>query len=99
MNQGEDKRRKTLRLPRAKGSARRFTEYTPLTTPRERILAEYANAEFKDGGVRRPKPTPLKPGVDRSKYCQYHQSYGHITEDLIHLKDAIETLIKAWRLR
>ncbi|MCI77932.1 hypothetical protein A2U01_0099202, partial [Trifolium medium] len=32
--------------------------------------------------------------MDRSKYCRYHRSYGHVTEDCIHLKEAIEILIQ-----
>ncbi|MCI63371.1 hypothetical protein A2U01_0084628, partial [Trifolium medium] len=26
--------------------------------------------------------------------CRYHRSYGHVTEDCVHLKDAIEILIQ-----
>ncbi|MCI92534.1 gag-pol polyprotein, partial [Trifolium medium] len=34
------------------------------------------------------------PHMDKSKYCHYHRSYGHVTEDCIHLKDSIEILIQ-----
>ena len=34
-----------------RGLAGHFTEYTLLTASRERILTEFANAEFKDGGL------------------------------------------------
>ncbi|CAI8591639.1 unnamed protein product [Vicia faba] len=81
-----------------RGPSGRFTEYTPLTTSRERILVECASTDFKDGGVKRPRPAPAKPGIDQSKYCQYHRSHGHLTEDCVHLKDTIETLIKGGRL-
>ena len=81
-----------------RGPSGHFTEYTPLTASRERILAECSNTYFKDGSVKRPRPAPAKPGVDMSKYCQYHRSHGHLTEDCVHLKDAIETLIKGGRL-
>ncbi|MCI89109.1 hypothetical protein A2U01_0110397, partial [Trifolium medium] len=32
--------------------------------------------------------------MDKGKYCRYHRSYGHVTEDCVHLKDAIEILIQ-----
>ena len=89
---------KPLDIREQRGPSGRFTEYTPLTASRERILAECASTDFKDGGVKRPRPAPAKPGVDRSKYCQYHRCHGHLTEDCVHLKDAIETLIKGGRL-
>ncbi|MCH96292.1 hypothetical protein A2U01_0017276 [Trifolium medium] len=37
---------------------------------------------------------PAKANVGRGKYCRYHRSYGHVTEDCVHLKDAIEILIQ-----
>ncbi|MCI59560.1 hypothetical protein A2U01_0080815, partial [Trifolium medium] len=32
--------------------------------------------------------------MDKGKYCHYHRSYGHVTEDCVYLKDAIEILIQ-----
>ncbi|XP_058730435.1 uncharacterized protein LOC131602338 [Vicia villosa] len=81
-----------------RGPFGRFTEYTPLTAPRESIWTECKSIEFKDGGVCVPKPGAPRPGADKSKWCKYHKSYGHLTEDCVHLKDAIETLIKEGRL-
>ncbi|MCI51985.1 hypothetical protein A2U01_0073229, partial [Trifolium medium] len=66
----------------------------PLNAPRERILAEVSSADFKKAGIRFPKQLPAKANVDRGKYCRYHRSYGHVTEDCVHLKDAIEILIQ-----
>ncbi|MCI35423.1 hypothetical protein A2U01_0056644, partial [Trifolium medium] len=50
-------------------------------------------------GVKFPKQTPYKPGQDKSRYCIYHKSYGHLTDDCIQLKDAIEILIRNGQLR
>ncbi|GAU40250.1 hypothetical protein TSUD_219610 [Trifolium subterraneum] len=36
---------------------------------------------------------------NRSRYCAYHKSYGHLTEDCIQLKDAIEILICNGKLK
>ncbi|KAK2389826.1 hypothetical protein QL285_063389 [Trifolium repens] len=87
-NNGKEKVREPKALPS------KFTNYTPLNAPRERILAEVSAAEFKKHGIRFPKQIPTKPGVDKGKYCRFHRSYGHVTEDCVHLKDAIEILFQ-----
>ncbi|KAI5448654.1 hypothetical protein KIW84_015887 [Lathyrus oleraceus] len=106
-----DKRReeRPRELREGRGPAGRYSEYTLLTAPRERILAECINSEFKQGRVRFPKPsapkphTPKpsapKPHTDKSKYCRFHRSHGHVTEDCVHLKDAIEILIQEGHLK
>ncbi|GAU26664.1 hypothetical protein TSUD_314410 [Trifolium subterraneum] len=90
---GRDKSRE----PR--GPPSQFTNYTPLLVPREIVLAECAASNFKNAGIRFPKSTPFKPGQDRSRYCAYHKSYGHLTEDCIQLKDAIKILIRNGKLK
>ncbi|MCI31767.1 hypothetical protein A2U01_0052979, partial [Trifolium medium] len=72
----------------------KFTGYTPLKALRERIVAEVAAADFKKAGIHFPNQLPAKATADKSKYCRYHRSHGHMTEDCVHLKDAIEILIQ-----
>ena len=43
--------------------------------------------------VRFPKQIPAKANTDKTKYCRFHKSHEHNTDDCIHLKDAIEILI------
>ncbi|XP_058759563.1 uncharacterized protein LOC131632862 [Vicia villosa] len=81
-----------------RGPAGRFNDYTPLNASREKILAECKSTKFKNSCIRPPKSNPARTGTDKSKYCKYHKSHGHLTEECIHLKDAIETLIKEGRL-
>ncbi|MCI69435.1 hypothetical protein A2U01_0090697, partial [Trifolium medium] len=40
-----------------------------------------------------------KPHQDKSKWCRYHKAHGHVTEECIHLKDAIEVLIRDGHLK
>ncbi|MCI58613.1 hypothetical protein A2U01_0079868, partial [Trifolium medium] len=54
---------------------------------------------FKNVGIKFPKQVPPKPYHDKSKYCRYHKSHGHVTEECIHLKDAIEILIRNGHLK
>ncbi|XP_058786759.1 uncharacterized protein LOC131661292 [Vicia villosa] len=82
-----------------KGPARKFREYTPLNTSRERILNEWANIEFQTGNVRFPKSMSARPNMDKSKFCRFHKGHGHNIEDCIHLKDAIEILIREGHLK
>ncbi|XP_058732618.1 uncharacterized protein LOC131604174 [Vicia villosa] len=37
--------------------------------------------------------------MDKSKFCRFHKGHGHNTEDCIHLKDAIEILIREGHLK
>ncbi|MCI13553.1 hypothetical protein A2U01_0034671, partial [Trifolium medium] len=76
-----------------------FANYTPLNKSREAILAECNSSEFTKAGIKFLKQPPPKPNQDRSRYCRYHKSYGHLIEDCIQLKDAIEILIRNRQLR
>ncbi|XP_058726074.1 uncharacterized protein LOC131597391 [Vicia villosa] len=82
-----------------KALAEKFRVYTPLNASRECILNECANAEFQTGKVRFPKTMPARPNVDKSKFCRFHKGHVHNTEDCIHLKDAIEILIREGHLK
>ncbi|XP_058724210.1 uncharacterized protein LOC131595762 [Vicia villosa] len=97
---GQDKRRddRARDVKERRGPAGRFNDYTPLNTSREKILSDCQNAEFKKSNIRPPKSNPTRPGTDKSKYCKYHKSHGHMTDECVHLKDAIETLIKEGHL-
>ncbi|GAU24659.1 hypothetical protein TSUD_322670 [Trifolium subterraneum] len=90
---GDEKKREGGKVRDAKPPKSQFTYHTPLNAPRDRILSEISNAEFKSAGIRFPKQLPAKPNVDKKKFCRFHKSYGHVTDDCVHLKDAIEILI------
>ena len=63
---------------------------THLTTNCTMILEESFNLEVPD---RLPHTKPPRPGSDATKYCRYHHSIGHNTEDCWGLMDKIEELI------
>ncbi|GAU35488.1 hypothetical protein TSUD_384430 [Trifolium subterraneum] len=88
---GEEKKREGGKVREAKPPKSQFTYHTPLNAPRDRILSEISNAEFKSAGIRFPKQLPAKPNVDKKKFCRFHKSYWHVTDDCVHLKDAIES--------
>jgi hypothetical protein len=75
-----------------------FSIYTPINASRKHILTECYNSEFKEGVLKFPKQAPAKPDQDKTKWCMYHRAHGHVTEECIHLKDAIEALIHQGKL-
>ncbi|GAU19161.1 hypothetical protein TSUD_89260 [Trifolium subterraneum] len=91
---GDEKKRESGKVREAKPPKSQFTYHTPLNAPRDRILSEISSADFKSAGIRFPKQLPAKPNVDKKKFCRFHKSYGHVTDDCVHLKDAIEILIQ-----
>ena len=98
---GGDKRRddRPRESREHKGLSGGFHDYTPLTVSREKILTECTNSEFKQAGVCFPKQLPTRSNTDKTKYCRFHKSHDHNTEDCIHLKDAIEILIRDGHLK
>ncbi|CAL0328659.1 unnamed protein product [Lupinus luteus] len=74
----------------------KYSAYTPLNASRSRILQEVLTTHL----VQLPRPRPAKPGPqDRSKYCEYHSMFGHLTNDCTQLRDTIEDLIQAGHLQ
>ncbi|XP_052724059.1 uncharacterized protein LOC128193907 [Vigna angularis] len=72
----------------------RYERYTPLNTPRARVLEEALNADLI-----RARPSRSSPKEDGTKHCTYHLNIGHNTEDRTVLKDKVEELIRAGHLR
>ncbi|MCH83581.1 hypothetical protein A2U01_0004407 [Trifolium medium] len=91
-------RRKGQGRQRTENPERNYIGYTPLNTPHETILQECANAEFAEAGIRPPREIRENPRTDTTKFCRFHRSAGHDTEDCIQLKDAIEDLIRIGKL-
>lgn len=82
------KRNKKYYPPRAK-----FIYYTPLNTERDDILCTITHEPF----FRKPPPLgkPKYP-PDKSKRCEYHQDFGHTTQECNKLKEDLKRWIQ-WR--
>ncbi|XP_010670084.2 uncharacterized protein LOC104887185 [Beta vulgaris subsp. vulgaris] len=72
-----------------KGRPYKYQNYTPLTISRARIFEMHS----KDDKRQRPRKMYYK-GRDKSKWCEFHDDYGHKTDDCKDLKDGIEDLIR-----
>ncbi|XP_025670704.1 uncharacterized protein [Arachis hypogaea] len=72
----------------------KFSNYTPLTAPITEIYHKIA-----DRGII-PKARQLKERTSGNKtlYCDYHQGYGHRTQDCFDLKDALKQAIRDGKL-
>jgi len=67
---------------------------------REKIIVEIAVADLAEASVKPPKASSQeRKGVKKTKYCRFHKCHAHVTDDCIHLKDAIELLIQRGRLK
>ncbi|XP_021768499.1 uncharacterized protein LOC110732802 [Chenopodium quinoa] len=74
----------------------RYDSYIPLTLPRAKI---YSTTKDK-GRFKKPRPLPpwhQQKGKDR--WCEFHKSPGHRTEDCLQLKDQIKDLIQKGYLK
>ncbi|XP_061367835.1 uncharacterized protein LOC133310850 [Gastrolobium bilobum] len=49
--------------------------------------------------VERPRPLKSKSGLDRNKYCAFHDQNGHTTDDCWDLRDAIEKHVREGKLK
>ncbi|CAJ2636234.1 unnamed protein product [Trifolium pratense] len=92
-------RRRGERPREPRGPPSTFSNYTPLNRSQEEIWKECNSAEFTKAGIKFPRQQPTKPGQDKSRYCKYHKGYGHLTDDCIQLKDAIEILIRNGQIK
>lgn len=72
----------------------KYAVYTLLNTTRAQILDEVYHAGF----VEYPPWSSVPELADRRKYCRFHHTYGHTTEDCIEWKDQIEKLVQMGQL-
>ncbi|XP_010667003.1 uncharacterized protein LOC104884108 [Beta vulgaris subsp. vulgaris] len=67
----------------------KFDAYTQLTTSRSQIYLMNKDSNKSQ----RPKQMFHK-NRDKSKWCDFHEDHGHLTEDCRHLKDNLEDLVR-----
>ena len=72
-----------------------FDNYTPLNTSLENVYLQTCNTmQYK-----KPAPKPsMERQVQTGKFCRFHESYGHNTNECRHLQDLIEKLIRERKL-
>jgi hypothetical protein len=88
-------RRKANPLMKAKDPSVASHNTHPWQCPGKKILAKIATTDLKEAGIKPPKaPSQEKKGTDKTKNCWFHKFHRHLTDDCIHLKDAIEILIQ-----
>ncbi|XP_057745744.1 uncharacterized protein LOC130963659 [Arachis stenosperma] len=75
----------------------RYETYTQFNTKRDDIIKEILNSKLikpprKAGSYPEPK------NIDKSKYCTFHQKYGHTTDECVIAKDLLERLARQGHL-
>jgi len=71
---------------KTKGSRPYPRDYTLLNTRRETILREYYATEFRAASIKAPQSLKESARTDKMKYCSYHRSWGHDTEECFQLR-------------
>lgn len=71
------------------GGHQQHQNFTPLNTSRTKVLVAIRNHP----SLQRPRPLAPNSG-DQSKYCDYHQGFGHKTENCSRLKQEIERFVR-----
>ena len=98
-----DKKKETQSVGQTTGKKKKlpsrkpkFTNFTPLIMPIEQVLMQIRD----DLSLQWSKPisTPAKRR-DKNKYCRFHQDHGYRTDECMHLKDQVETLIRKGKLQ
>nr|XP_029154560.1 uncharacterized protein LOC114927776 [Arachis hypogaea] len=75
----------------------RYDSYTQFNTKRDDIIKEILNSKL----IRPPRKAgnyPESKGVDKSKYCTFHQKHGHTTDECVIAKDLLERLARQGHL-
>ncbi|XP_019178823.1 PREDICTED: uncharacterized protein LOC109173956 [Ipomoea nil] len=70
----------------------RAPDFTPLNRPAVDVL------RFSQSCNMIQLPEPQREGRDKTKYCAYHRSKGHETEDCTTLRQVIEELLRSGKL-
>ncbi|XP_025662052.1 uncharacterized protein [Arachis hypogaea] len=75
----------------------RYESYTQFNTKRDDIIKKILNSKLikpprKAGSYPEPK------NIDKSKYCTFHQKYGHTTDECVIAKDLLERLARQGHL-
>nr|XP_025676136.1 uncharacterized protein LOC112776263 [Arachis hypogaea] len=75
----------------------RYDSYTKFNTKRDDIIKEILNSKL----IKPPRKAgnyPESKGVDRSKYCTFHQKHGHTTDECVIAKDLLKRLARQGHL-
>ncbi|XP_059458240.1 uncharacterized protein LOC132187819 [Corylus avellana] len=82
-------------VPKTEPRRREDRRFTPLNTRVNEVFMEIR----RDPAFRWPSKLRGDPRKrDRTKFCEYHNDHGHLTEDCITLRQEIETFIRNGRL-
>ena len=88
--QYEERQKKEPKAPRVG----RFHDYTPLSVSLADLYREVGQVEK----FLKAKAIRVRANTNRSLFCEYHNGFGHKTEDCYDLRDAVEQLIGEGRL-
>ncbi|XP_057745362.1 uncharacterized protein LOC130963247 [Arachis stenosperma] len=74
-----------------------YDSYTQFNTKRDDIIKEILSSKLIRPH-RKAGNYPESKGVDKSKYCTFHQKHGHTTDECVIAKDLLERLARQGHL-
>ena len=87
---------KTLKRKQTMTPSIKFSSFTPLNTPIEKLLMQIQD----DPSLRWPGKIRSYPNSrPKNLYCRFHMDHRHITEDYMALKEQVETLVRQGKLQ
>ncbi|XP_016170742.1 uncharacterized protein LOC107613307 [Arachis ipaensis] len=72
----------------------KFSTYTPLVASLTKVYQQVSHKSI----LSRARQIRPRASLNKSQYCDYHESYGYRTEDCIDLKDTLEQAIQDGKL-
>ena len=86
----------TLERKRTTAPPVKFSSFTPLNTPINKLLLQIQD----DPSLRWPGKIRSDPNSrPKNLYCRFHRDHEHLTEDCVALKEQVETLIRQGKLQ
>uniref|UniRef100_A0A2N9ERC7 RNA-directed DNA polymerase n=1 Tax=Fagus sylvatica TaxID=28930 RepID=A0A2N9ERC7_FAGSY len=86
----------TLERKRTTAPPAKFSSFTPLNTPIDKLLLQIQD----DPSLRWPGKIRSDPNSrPKNLYCRFHRDHGHLTEECVALKEQVEALIRQGKLQ
>ena len=75
------------------------TKYSKFNQPLSKIFKMLQRRNLVKPRKPKPLPNPIPPQIDLSRYCHYHQTPGHTTDECYTIERIVQDLIDSGKLK